>query len=444
MVTMNVLLIGCGGRESAIASSLTKTNSIKLYAIMSYHNPDIINKCEDFLIASEKDINTIVNFSKKKDINFVFVGSEIPLYFGVVDQLLKENINCIGPLKCCSQLETNKAWTRKFIDKYNLGCNPKYNIFDLENETSLKKAFEYIDLINSVVIKPIGLTGGKGVKVIGEQLNSIEEAKQYVTKLFTEKIYIIIEDKLVGEEFTLQAFVDGDHLLFCPLVQDHKRLLDGDKGENTGGMGSYTDIDHSLPFITIDIIDKAKQIMNKTIHYLFIETGFKYKGILYGQFIFTNKHEIKLIEYNVRFGDPESINVLYLLKTNLLDICISIINGSLNKINICFEKKATVCKYLVPKGYPLNSLTDQEIIISDNLNYQDIYIYYANVELLNQKIYTTCSRSIAILGVGKSIYKAEKKISEYIIKNLKTNLYYRKDIGTKESISKKIKILNKN
>lgn len=294
---------------------------------------------------------------------------------------------------------------------------------------SLKHAYDYIKNLNSFVVKPIGLTGGKGVKVINKQNMSFSDIKNYIFNIL-KKTSIVIEEEIIGEEYTLQAFVDGSNLVFCPLVKDHKRLLCNNKGENTGGMGAYTDINHLLPFIDENIITKSKEIMVKTIKYIFKETGVKYKGILYGQFIVTKEKQIKLIEYNARFGDPEAINTLSLLKTDLFEICISIINENLNRIKILFDNKATVCKYLVPKCYPsCSDMENLEIIIHDNYIHKDIDIYYANVNCINNKILTTNSRSIAILARSSSITEAESLVENFIQKNLKTNLYHREDIG---------------
>ena len=425
---MNVLIIGGGGRENAISKSFIKNKNVRLYSIMEYKNQDILKNCTNFLITKENDLKKIIDFIKKNKIDLVFIGPEAPLETDLVDILLNENIITIGPRRCCAKIETDKSWMRKFIDKYNLKCNPKYKIIDYKDPNSLKIAYEYIDIMKDVAIKPIGLSGGKGVKVIGNQLQSISDAKNYV-KYLLEKESVIIEEKMNGDEYTLQAFVDGTHLLFCPLVKDYKRLLNNNDGENTGGMGSYTDFDHLLPFINKEILEKSKKIMENTIKYLYLETGFKYKGILYGQFILTNKNEIKLVEYNARFGDPESINILSLLKTDFLKICLSIYYEYLDKIKIDFIQKATVCKYLVPKGYPNNSIINQEINIKRDCNDKDIEIYFANVNFSENKIYTTKSRSIAVLGIGNSISEAEKKVENFILKNGDSKLYHRSDIG---------------
>lgn len=425
---MNVLLIGNGGRESAISKSFLKNKKVKLYSIMEYKNPDILNNCENFLITTKIDTKIILDFVKKNNIELVFIGPESPLNTDLVDMLLREHIITIGPRKCCAKIETDKSWMRKFIEKYNLNCNPNFIVIKKNDPNALDIAYRYIDTMKNIVIKPIGLTGGKGVKLINEQLQSISEAKYYAKELL-KTTSIIIEEKLIGEEYTLQAFVDGTHLSFCPLVRDYKRLLNNNYGENTGGMGSYTDSNHLLPFINEDILEISKKIMINTIKYIFLETGFKYKGILYGQFILTNKNEVKLIEYNARFGDPEAINILSLLKSDFLQICLAINNENLNKLNINYKKKATVCKYLVPNGYPNNPITNQEININEEYFCNDIKIYFANINLNNKKIYTTKSRSFAILSYGKSISDAEKKVENFILKNNCFNLYHRSDIG---------------
>ena len=229
------------------------------------------------------------------------------------------------------------------------------------------------------------------------------------------------------------SFCDGKNIKHMPVVQDHNRAFDGDVGPNTGGMGTYTDSNHSLPFLKNSDIESAKNINKLTLKALKSKTGLDYKGILYGGFMAV-KDGIKLIEYNARFGDPEAMNVLSLLKTDLIDVCESIISGNLDKCNIEFYKKATVCKYAVPTGYPEDPIKNEEISI-DNISDSEC-VYYAAVDLKNDVLIETGSRTLAFLHVANSIYEAEEYV-EKNISNVKGPLFHRSDIGTKEVIDKK-------
>ena len=202
---------------------------------------------------------------------------------------------------------------------------------------------------DNYVVKYDGLAGGKGVKVSGDHLKNHHDAIEYCDNLIQKGSTFLIEEKFIGEEFSLMSFCDGTNIKHMPAVQDHKRAYDGDLGPNTGGMGSYSDQNLSLPFLKDSDIKEAQSINRETLKALKEHFKEDYKGILYGGFMATT-NGIKLIEYNARFGDPEAMNVLSILKTDLVEICEHIINGSLDKIDIQFENKATVCKYAVPEG----------------------------------------------------------------------------------------------
>ena len=244
----------------------------------------------------------------------------------------------------------------------------------------------------------------------------------------------MIEKKLIGQEFSLMSFCDGKHLSHMPAVQDHKRAYEGDTGPNTGGMGTYSDSDHSLPFLDNNHISSAKKINEKTASALKDKFGQGYKGILYGGFIAT-KDGVQLIEYNARFGDPEAMNVLSILETDLIDICKAILNESLDKLDISFSNLATVCKYAVPDGYPENPVKNKQIDISGVSDTDKLF--HASVELKNNKLIEVGSRTVAIVGAGETIWEAEK-IAEKEISKVRGPLFHRKDIGTTELIQKKI------
>ncbi|MEM2109541.1 MAG: phosphoribosylamine--glycine ligase [Candidatus Odinarchaeota archaeon] len=425
---MKVLLIGQGAREHAIAESLVKSGA-RLYAYMKTRNPGISRLSEDVKIGSLNNFDDIVDYAKNVD--FCIIGPEDPLAEGLVDKLEDSGVQCVGPCKTVARLESSKSFTRLLLTKYNIPGNLEYRVF--ENMNNVRK---YLQEHGNIVVKPDGLTGGKGVKVLGEHLNNIVEAERYIEEIVTSGSKAVIEEKLDGEEFTLQAFVDGEHVVGSPLVQDHKRAYEGDNGPNTGGMGSYSCPDHSLPFIDSSYIPVALDILKKTVKAVKKETGISYKGILYGQFMLT-RNGLRLVEFNSRFGDPEAINILPILQTNFTDICLKILDGNLSEKHVAFENKATVVKYLAPVGYPVSPVPTEVNVDEQEIENLGGRVYYASVSEKNGKILTTTSRSIAVLGVGSDLEQAER-IAESSICYIGGELFHRRDIGTRKLIQKRI------
>ncbi|MFX1353239.1 MAG: phosphoribosylamine--glycine ligase [Promethearchaeota archaeon] len=430
---VNVLVVGHGAREHVIGENLVNSGA-KLFAFMSFRNAGLDELSEGRIkIHSETDFKEIIDYSKNNKIDFVIVGPEAPLVVGIVDAIEKSGIPCVGPKIEAAQLEGSKIFTRGLLEKYNISSNVvSKRFYSLEGiENYLKDVGE-----ENIVVKPDGLTGGKGVKIYGEHLFSKKDIIDYCQDLIRKKSGFLLEEKCEGEEFTLQTFVDGNKVLASPLVQDHKRAYENDTGPNTGGMGSYSCSDHLMPFINKKDVEHALNDMKKVIDAVKKETGTEYKGFLYGQFMKTAKG-IKLIEFNVRFGDPEAMNVLPLLKNNFVDICMGIIDGNLS-LDIEFEKSATVCKYLAPEGYPESPKKDMLI----EIDHQSIIkigakCYYASVYKKQEKVYTTTSRAIGIVGIADNIEKAEK-IAERGAECIKGRLFHRKDVGTLKLLQKRI------
>lgn len=417
---MKVLLVGNGAREHAIAKKLVESGA-ELISFMTKRNPGIANLSTTVVLGEYSDYELIrKEFSH---VDMAFIGPENPLADGIVDFLENElDIITVGPRKSSARLESSKAFTRELLKKYNIDGNPSYAI--CKNKADIE---DFLKIFPEVAIKPDVLTGGKGVRISGEHLKSKEEIIDYAMDRIENDKLVILEEKLSGKEFSLQAFVDKNlNFVPMPMVQDFKRAYDNDKGPNTGSMGSYSCVDHKLPFVTDEIYDIALEIMKKTIKALKEETDENYKGILYGQFMISNG-EPKLIEYNCRFGDPEALNVLELLQTNLLDISKQIITGSLKEA--IFENKATTCVYIVPEGYPTSPISDYPININKNLlnsNY-----YYASVYDDDTNIKTTSSRSLAIISTGKSVKEARNSVYEQLKREAITGkVFYRKDIAS--------------
>lgn len=428
---MKVLVVGTGAREHAIADALK--GDVELYCYMSKVNPGI-SKIAEFAQGDEGEIEKVAKFAVDNNIDIAFIGPEAPLGKGIVDELEKNGISCVGPSQSAARIETDKSFMRKLFEDYDIEGSLVYKVFDNYDDVS---AF-LDDFDRDVVVKPVGLTGGKGVKIVGDHLKDNQEAKEYSKEVIDNAMggftQVIIEERLIGEEFTIQAFCDGIHLAPMPAAQDHPHAFEGDVGAITGGMGSYSDKGGLLPFLSQDDYDEAVKIMEATLKAIAKEAE-PYKGILYGQFMLTADGP-KLIEYNARFGDPEAMNVLPLLKTPLADVCQAIVDGNLDKVE--FNDKASVCKYIVPDGYPETSHAGETIEV-DEKTIEDLgaKVFYAAVGLEDDEIHLSGSRALGIVASGDSIEEAEK-IAEKACACIKGNVYHRSDVGTTDLVNKRV------
>ncbi len=436
---MKVLAVGGGGREHAAVEALHRSGA-EIYSVMKNANPGIIARSKKHLLCDEKDLEKVCAFAKENDVKLAYIGPEAPLEVGIVDALEAIGVKCAAPTKAAARIETSKTFMRELVEKYKIKGNLGFAHFD-----NAKDAEEYLSKIDhEIVVKPVGLTGGKGVKVQGEHLNSFNETMEYVNEIFDANIGgagVILEEKAIGEEFTQMAFVDGKKVVPMPLVQDHKRAYEGDVGPNTGGMGSYTDCDHLLPFITPSERSEAIAIIQSVIDAMAAE-GCPYRGPIYGQFMLTANGP-KIIEFNARFGDPEAMNVLTLLKTSFETVCWQMANGCLSD-DIEFNKEATVCKYIVPKGYGVKSESGHEITVDEEgIKNSGAVVYYANVDQKGGKLVTGTSRSIGVVGIGKTLEEAEANC-EKAVQYVKCDaIFLRHDIGTRALVQKRVDHMKK-
>lgn len=430
---MNILIIGSGAREHAIARTLSRSQKQpSLFCFGSNHNPGIQDLTADYWIGNICDIDKIVSIAAKRKIDFAIVGPEAPLEQGLADALWDLNIPVIGPRRQLARIETSKSFTRDLLKKYAIPGAPLYQAF--QDMTGVKSFLEKLGEAN-YVIKADGLMGGKGVKVAGDHLHSIQEAYEFCEELHAQQLKFVIEEKFIGQEFSLMCFCDGETLVPMPLVQDHKRAFVNDQGPNTGGMGSYSDANHRLPFVTTDDISEAHRINAAVIQALMQECREKYIGILYGSFMVT-KAGVRLIEYNARFGDPEVMNVLSILKSDFVEICQAMITGKLSQEKVHFANLATVCKYAVPDGYPDKPIKNAEISISNIQNPE--YLYLGSVDMQQGKLMAMGSRTAAVIGVSTTIVEAEQ-LAESEIQRIEGPLFHRNDIGTNELIQRRVK-----
>lgn len=431
---MKVLAVGGGGREHAAVEALYRSGS-EIYSVMKNANPGIIARSTKHLLCDEKDVDKVVSFAKENGIELAFIGPEAPLGVGIVDALEAAGIRCASPTKAAARIETSKSFMRELVEKHDIAGNLSFASFD--NAEDAEAYLKTVD--HEIVVKPVGLTGGKGVKVQGEHLHTFDETMDYIREIFDGNIGgagVILEERAVGEEFTQMVFSDGKNIVPMPLVQDHKRAYEGDVGPNTGGMGSYTDADHLLPFVSEKDRQDALDIVQSIVNALAAE-GCPYRGVMYGQFMLTANGP-KIIEINARFGDPEAMNVLTALDSNFEDICNRMATGTLD-CDVRFKDEATVCKYIVPKGYGVKSEPGHEISV-DEAAIRDCgaVAYYANVDMKDGKLVTGTSRSIGVVGIGRTIEDAEANC-ERALKHVKCDaVFVRHDIGTRELVQRRV------
>jgi phosphoribosylamine--glycine ligase len=416
------LLVGGGGREHAIARAVSDS-SATLYACAGNRNPGVAREAAGFETLETTNPTAVTAYAREVGATLAVVGPEAPLAAGVADALDEAGIYAFGPQETEARIETDKAFQRRFMREHGIPGCPAFETFD-----DPAAACEYVDSHDGdLAVKPAGLTGGKGVKVIGDQVTAAE-AKSYIRESDHDRL--VLEERLVGEEFTVQAFVANGDLRVTPAVQDHKRAYEGDEGPNTGGMGSYSDAELALPFIDENDYMTAVDILQATVDAL---GG--YKGILYGQFMLT-ADGVRVVEFNARFGDPEAMNTLPVLGTDLLEVLVAAREGD-PLPQLTFTPRATVCKYAVPEGYPTDPQGGTRVAI-DADSAGDALLYYASVDERADGIYTTTSRSFAVVGVADSIAAAEAIAEDALAAAGEEGLRSRHDIGKADVVQKRI------
>jgi phosphoribosylamine--glycine ligase len=429
-MTETVLLVGGGGREHAIARALAASTAT-VYACAGNRNPGIAGLAEGFETLDPTNPSAVTAVARDVGATLAVIGPEAPLEAGVADALDDAGIYAFGPQAAEARIETDKAFQRQFMERHDIPGRPAFETFE-----DMGAACRYIDEHDDdLAIKPAGLTGGKGVRVMGDQVTAAE-AKAYIRDSEYERI--VLEERLVGEEFTVQAFVANGRVRVTPAVQDHKRAYEGDEGPNTGGMGSYSDGKLELPFMSREDYEDAVAILEATVDAL---DG--YKGVLYGQFMLTDDGP-KVVEFNARFGDPEALNTVPVLNTDLLDVLVAAREGeSLPKLS--FDPKATVCKYAVPAGYPTDPESGARVGIDQDSASRAAagsdgaaMLFYASVEDRGDAVYTTTSRAFAVVGIADSITAAEAVAEDALAVAGEEGLRVRHDIGTPALVQRRI------
>ena len=435
---MKILLLSLAARGHAIADALSRSpQNPEIISVVPSANPGIAALASRQHIADLMDFDAVLNIAKKEQPDFVFVAPDDPIGAGIVDHLEAVGIPCVAPKKNLAQVESSKSFTRNLLEKHHIDASPAYVCITEKDESAIRAFIDEQE--GNYVVKYDALKGGKGVKVSGEHLDSIDEGVSYALECIAECGRVVLEEKLIGVEFSLISFVSGTAVVDTPAIQDHKRAYNGDTGPNTGGMGTWSDADHSLPFITDNDLSRAKELNRLTAAALLAECGEPFKGLLYGGFILTKKG-VQLIEYNARFGDPEALNILPLLETDFVDICQGIINGDLSEDMVRFAHKATVCKYITPESYP-ESKDQKGAIFTLPAAQQNARMYLGDVSKDNDgNLLLGGSRTAGIVGIGDTIAEAES-IAQSLCEQVKGPVRFRSDIGTEALIQKRIDLM---
>lgn len=420
---MKILVVGGGGREHTIVWKISQSPKVdKIYCTPGNGGISELAECADI---KATDIDGVVKFAKEKSVDMVMVAPDDPLVAGMVDALEAEGIRAFGPRKSAAIIEGSKAFSKELMKKYNIPT-AAYEVF-----TDSAKAVEYLKKGTfPAVIKADGLALGKGV-IIAQNL---EEAEQAIHEMMDDKKFgesgsrVVIEEFLTGPEVSVLAFTDGKTVVPMVSAQDHKRAFDDDKGLNTGGMGTFS------PSRLYDA-EKAEECMNNiflpTINAMNAE-GRTFKGVLYFGLMMT-KNGVKVIEYNCRFGDPETQVVLPRLKTDLVEIFEAVIDGRLSEINIEWNDNAAVCVVMASGGYPVKYQSGYEISGIDNAeNDNDVTVFHAGTKKQDDKFVTAGGRVLGVTAVAENLDKAIEKAYKAVDKISFKDAHFRKDIGIKK------------
>ncbi|MCI4368250.1 MAG: phosphoribosylamine--glycine ligase [Thermoplasmata archaeon] len=429
---MRVLLVGGGSREHAIGSVLHRAEA-KLLVASKNANPGL----EKLATASRRldptDAVGISNWAKAERADYAVIGPEAALSAGVADALEGVQVPCAGPTKAAAQVETSKRFCRELLQRNGITETPRFVFAQSQSQVDdAVKGFS-----TPFVVKPAGLTAGKGVWVQGVDFETAEDGAKYAKQFLTGAGGVVFEEKVEGEEFSQMAFVTDSGVYPMPAVQDYKRAGEGDTGANTGGMGSYSQRDHLLPFLPNSAREKAVDILRRSVAALRRE-GLRYRGVLYGGFMQTAVGPT-LLEFNARFGDPEGINAMTLYEDGDMDeLLFGVATGRVDPNLVQFRLRSTVVKYLVPPGYPGSPKAGGQLQVDEPaIEALGVHVYFGSVDTAGPgRMTLSTSRSIALAGEASAIWEAGERV-ESALAHVKGDYQVRHDIATKSDLSKR-------
>jgi len=417
----NIMIIGSGGREHSLGWKLADSPlSPNLFFAPGNGGTENLGTNLDIV-----GTNQIIDWSRDNGINLIVVGTETPLEQGIINEAKEAQIPAFGPTQEAARLETSKAWASKFMTRYNIP-QPEFRIF---NEYEKAALFTQNPSWPEIVIKASGLAAGKGVILPNNQ----QETETAIRQIMVEKVFgeagreIVIQERLNGPEVSVLAFSDSNTIVPLLPSQDHKRAYDHDQGPNTGGMGAYA----PTPVMTPELLQQIQDtILQPTIDGMRQE-GYPYQGVLYAGLMLTDNGP-KVLEYNVRFGDPETQPLMMLLKTDFLPILYSCINSTLNEQKVKFREGTAVCVILASLGYPGKYEKGEIIKGLNTVSYPDIQVFHAGTTSVNEQIVTNGGRVLGITAYGQNVAQAYKKAYSVIGEKggvYFENMHYRTDIA---------------
>lgn len=427
---MRILLVASSARGHAIADALMRSpQQPEIIAITPARNPGIGALASSHTVLPLHDTEAIVRIAQDAAADFAIIGPEDPLANGLADALQARGIPSVAPMQSGARIESSKRFARDLMTKHGIGASPLYRTFTNADPGAIRRYIQH-DLRGEYVVKFDALKGGKGVKVGGEHLDTVEDGVQYACDCIRECGTVVVEEKLVGVEFSLISLVSGTQVVHSPAVQDHKRAFEGDTGPNTGGMGTYSMPDHALPFLDPQDVQSAKVINEQVAHALLVETGVPYRGFLYGGFMAV-RDGIRVIEYNSRLGDPEALNILPILTSDFAAVCRAITAGELTEQLVTFAPKATVCLYITPKSYPMDRKEMGAPVVFPQPN-ADGRIFFGDIARDDAGVLRLgSSRTAGIVGIGDTL-EAARRTAISLCEAVEGPVRFRRDIGSRE------------
>lgn len=432
------LIVGSGGREAAFARRLA--DDVIVYAVLHHENPSITKYVTrtggTYIVSSADDPKTIVEFAKLHDVDYVFVNADLPLANGVVDALLQEGIKAIGGTKDAARIEWDKIYSIELLQKKCPRFTPFYMTATNYDELDLAVA-EFQRRGLKLAVKPKGLTGGKGVRIMPEHLPTYNDCTDYARTLIDRDGHVLLVERLDGIEFTVMGFTDGNNMILAPASYDYPFRHEDDHGPGTGGMGCFTASEMRLPFMSISDMDDCHAAMKAVIDELRARRT-PLCGILNGGF-FKTRNGIKFMEFNSRLGDPEGINILSVLNGSFSALLKQLWHGTLSEKSVSFAQKATVVKYMVASEYPDPSPESYSFIVdADAVSKTGVETFFASCVRTGPDTYKTLkkSRVVAFGAVSDDVDTASDMIDSAIRQHMVSDLQYRRDIGSKSSLEK--------
>lgn len=418
---MNILVIGSGGREHALCWKIKQSPRVKKL-FCAPGNGGIAQLAECVNIAAD-DINGLLQFAFSKKIDLTVVGPEVSLVGGIVDAFVQKGLKVFGPSRDAAQLEGSKVFAKEFLHRRNIPT-AAYKVFD-----SSALAFDFLNKAQfPLVVKADGIAAGKGVYIC----QNLAEGQQAIKDIMVDRVFgkagdrIVIEECLSGPEASILAICDGKHFFVLPSAQDHKRIFDEDMGPNTGGMGSYS----PAPVVTKEVLDTViSRIIEPTVRGMYQE-GVPFKGVLYAGLMLTKDGPF-VLEFNTRFGDPETQSILPRLKTDLVDIMTAACDGRLNEITVQWDPRPCVCVVMTSGGYPGKYQNGYEIRGLERVNDADTVVFHAGTKNDGGQLVTAGGRVLGVTSLGATLEKAIGKAYEAVEKISFDHMFFRRDIAQK-------------